>query len=85
MIKHMACFSITSKSLIRFLILPQAVYGVSEIVMWGLPVTWSTRMREVMILPYWENNCSMSFWPMVLGSPLTYRLASRMEAELGLA
>ena len=35
--------------------------------------------------PYWEKSCSMSFWPMVLGRPLTYRLASRIEAELGLA
>lgn len=42
-------------------------------------------MREVMMRPYWEKSCSISFWLMVLGSPLTYRFASRMEAELGLA
>lgn len=50
-----------------------------------IPVTWSTRMREVIIRPYWEKSCSSSFWVMVLGSPLTYRLASRIEAELGRA
>lgn len=38
-----------------------------------------------MIRPYWEKSCSISFWLMVLGSPLTYKLASRMDAELGLA
>ena len=48
-------------------------------------MTWSTRMREVMMRPYWEKSCSSSFWVMVLGRPLTYRLASRMEAELGRA
>jgi hypothetical protein len=42
-------------------------------------------MREVMMRPYCEKSCSISFWLMVLGSPLTYRFASRMEAELGLA
>lgn len=35
--------------------------------------------------PYCENSCSISFWLMVLGRPLTYKLASRMEAELGRA
>lgn len=35
--------------------------------------------------PYCENNCSNSFWVMVLGRPLTYKFASRMEAELGRA
>lgn len=49
------------------------------------PVTWSTRIREVMMRPYWEKSCSSSFCVMVLGKPLTYRLASRMEAELGRA
>lgn len=50
-----------------------------------IPVTWSTRIREVMMRPYWEKSCSSSFWVMVLGRPLTYKLASRMEAELGRA
>lgn len=50
-----------------------------------IPVTWSTRMREVMMRPYWEKSCSSSFWVMVFGRPLTYKLASRMEAELGRA
>lgn len=49
------------------------------------PVTWSTRIREVMIRPCWEKSCSSSFWVMVFGSPLTYRFASLMEAELGRA
>lgn len=35
--------------------------------------------------PYCENNCSNSFWVMVLGRPLTYKFASRMDAELGRA
>lgn len=39
----------------------------------------------MMMRPYWEKSCSMSFWLMVLGSPLTYRFASRIEAELGRA
>lgn len=50
-----------------------------------IPVTWSTRIREVMMRPYWEKSCSSSFWVIVLGRPLTYRFASRMEAELGRA
>lgn len=49
------------------------------------PVTWSTRMREVMMRPYWEKSCSSSFWVMVFGKPLTYKFASLMEAELGRA
>lgn len=35
------------------------------------PVTWSTRIREVMMRPYWEKSCSISFCPMALGRPLT--------------
>lgn len=50
-----------------------------------LPVTWSTRMREVIMRPYWEKSCSNSFWVIVFGSPLTYRFASLIEAELGRA
>lgn len=49
------------------------------------PVTWSTRMREVMMRPYWEKSCSSSFWVIVFGKPLTYKFASLMEAELGRA
>lgn len=50
-----------------------------------LPVTWSTRIREVIIRPYWEKSCSSSFWVIVFGSPLTYKFASLIEAELGRA
>ena len=50
-----------------------------------LPVTWSTRIREVIMRPYYEKSCSNSFWVIVFGSPLTYKLASLMEAELGRA
>lgn len=50
-----------------------------------LPVTWSTRIREVIMRPYWEKSCSSSFWVIVLGSPLTYKFASLIEAELGRA
>lgn len=53
--------------------------------MYYSPVTWSTRMREVMMRPYWEKSCSSSFWVMVFGKPLTYKFASLMEAELGRA
>lgn len=49
------------------------------------PVTWSTRMREVIMRPYWEKSCSSSFWVIVFGRPLTYKFASLMEAELGRA
>lgn len=35
--------------------------------------------------PYCENNCSNSFWVIVLGRPLTYKFASLMDAELGRA
>lgn len=50
-----------------------------------LPVTWSTRIREVIMRPYCENSCSNSFWVIVFGSPLTYKFASLIEAELGRA
>lgn len=50
-----------------------------------LPVTWSTRIREVIMRPYCEKSCSNSFWVIVLGSPLTYKFASLIEAELGRA
>lgn len=50
-----------------------------------LPVTWSTRIREVMMRPYCEKSCSNSFWVIVFGSPLTYKFASLIEAELGRA
>lgn len=50
-----------------------------------LPVTWSTRIREVIMRPYWEKSCSSSFWVIVFGSPLTYKFASLIEAELGRA
>lgn len=50
-----------------------------------LPVTWSTRMREVIMRPYCEKSCSNSFWVIVFGSPLTYKFASLIEAELGRA
>lgn len=50
-----------------------------------LPVTWSTRIREVIMRPYCEKSCSNSFWVIVFGSPLTYKFASLIEAELGRA
>lgn len=50
-----------------------------------LPVTWSTRIREVIMRPYCENSCSNSFWVIVFGRPLTYKFASLIEAELGRA
>lgn len=56
-----------------------------EAVMLYSPVTWSTRMREVIMRPYWEKSCSSSFWVIVFGRPLTYKFASLMEAELGRA
>lgn len=50
-----------------------------------LPVTWSTRIREVIMRPYCEKSCSNSFCVIVFGSPLTYKFASLIEAELGRA
>lgn len=51
----------------------------------AVPVVWSTRTRELMIRPNRENMSSTSFWVMVLGRPLIYKLASLMTSELGRA
>lgn len=51
----------------------------------AIPVVWSTRTRELMMRPNRENMSSTSFWVMVLGSPLMYKLASLMTSELGRA
>lgn len=59
--------------------------GKLEAVMFYSPVTWSTRIREVIMRPYWEKSCSSSFCVMVFGKPLTYKFASLIEAELGRA
>jgi len=42
-------------------------------------------MREVMMLPQGENMLSNSLWVIVLGNPLTYKLAPLMRSQLGLA
>lgn len=50
-----------------------------------LPVMLSQRMRDVMIRPKGAKSVSSSLWHMVLGMPLTYKLAPLMFSLLGRA